>query len=77
MDDPNDDGWWRDALRQANHRCEDNLEFSGHLAAPGKGQAWDCRICGEHFHRVNADAHPVRFSDLHPSTFEMQPWEVI
>jgi len=75
--DPNEVDWWSIALQSTNHRCEDNLEFSGHLAAPGKGQAWDCRICGESFHRINADAPAVRFADLHPSTFELQPWEVI
>jgi len=74
---PNDEGWWAEAMAQADHDCLAHLVFSGHLAAPGKGQAWDCDVCGDHFWRPNADGHATRFSDLHPSTFEMQPWEVI
>jgi hypothetical protein len=73
-----DDREWRAAaLDSAAHNCLTNLEFVGHLAAPGIGQAWDCRVCGEHFHRLNADAPARKFEDLDLEDFEMQPWEVI
>ena len=77
MNDPNEVDWRSIAIQSANHDCLRHLEFRGHLAAPGKGQSWDCAICGEGFWRANADAPAHRWEDLHPSTFEMQPWEVI
>jgi hypothetical protein len=73
----NDEGWWAEAQASVHHNCLANLRFVAHLAAPGKGQAWDCHVCGAHFHRMNADAPAFPFEDLDPSDFELQPWEVI
>lgn len=74
MDTPE---WLAAALASADHDCQKNLEFVGHLAAPGYGQSWDCSVCGEHFHRVNADAHANRFEDLPLEAFELQPYDCI
>jgi hypothetical protein len=69
--------WRAAALDSVTHNCLANLEFRAHLAAPGYGQAWDCRVCGEHFHRVNADAPANRFEDLPLEAFELQPYDCI
>jgi len=60
-----------------DHDCEWSLRFAGHLAAPGKGAAWECTVCGRDFWSNGCGGTPVPFEDLHPSAFELQPWEVI
>jgi hypothetical protein len=72
-----DHEWKAAALNSVAHLCEANLEYEAHLAAPGKGQSWRCKVCGEGFHRANADAPANRWEDLSIHDFELQPWEVI
>jgi hypothetical protein len=61
----------------SDHDCLEHLCFQGHLAAPGKGTSWECTVCHEDFWSAGCGDTPVPFEDLHPSTFELQPWEVI
>jgi len=77
MSDPNEVDWRSIAIQSAAHDCLRHLRYVAHLGAPGKGQSWDCEVCGEHFHRMNADAPAYRYEDLDLSDFELQPWEVI
>lgn len=53
--------------------CGGQVAFSGHLAAPGYGQAWECGSCGEGFWRANAAAELVAFA---PGVGELSPEDV-
>jgi hypothetical protein len=49
-------------LSRGEHDClaAQTLDFAGHYAAPGHGQAWVCRVCGREWAKVGGAYHDPR-----------------
>lgn len=53
------------------------LAFQGHIAAPGFGQAWKCKACGEPMWSPGGALFAQPYKDLDASSLELGPEDVI